>query len=102
MASDYFCPNSQTARFRRDVAAARAEADFHVQASAAIVAAAIDAAPKVLLPSVGLQLLARAACHGTSGYLSISVTLAPARTIVVWCQGKGWDVAAGASHTVAG
>ena len=36
----------QGARFRRDVAAARAEAEFHVKASASIVSAAIDAAPK--------------------------------------------------------
>ena len=43
----------QASRFRRDVAAARAEAEFHVKASAAIVASAIDAAPKVtMLPEV--------------------------------------------------
>ena len=46
----------QAAKFRRDVTAARAEAEFHVKASAAIVASAIDAAPKVaMLPELPPQ-----------------------------------------------
>jgi len=39
----------QAGKFRREVTAARADAEFHVKASAAIVASAIDAAPKVII-----------------------------------------------------